>query len=154
MNIRPAATLILLRDAADGPELFMQRRAPGQAFLAGAHVFPGGTLESSDADERLRARIVGLTDAEASALLGLPSGGLAYWIAAARECFEEAGILLAHDEAGTPAAAEAFWRAHLEHMRDLVMSAYEAPMTIDVLNEPIGKLRPVRNVRRPARPAV
>ena len=72
---------------------------------------------------------------------------------AARECFEEAGILLAHHEASAPAAAEAFWRAHLEHMRDLVMSAYEAPMTIDVLNEPIGKLRPVRNVRRQARPA-
>ena len=54
---------------------------------------------------------------------------------------------------GAPAAAEAFWRAHLEHMRDLVMSAYEAPMTIDVLNEPIGKLRPVRNVRRQVRPA-
>jgi len=54
---------------------------------------------------------------------------------------------------GARAAAEAFWRAHLEHMRDLVMSAYEAPMTIDVLNEPIGKLRPVRNVRRQARPA-
>ena len=106
MNIRPAATLILLRDAADGPELFMQRRAPGQAFLAGAHVFPGGALEASDADARLLARVVGLTDAEASALLGLPSGGLAYWIAAARECFEEAGILLAHHEAGTPAAPE------------------------------------------------
>jgi DNA-binding FadR family transcriptional regulator len=54
---------------------------------------------------------------------------------------------------GAPAVAEAFWRAHLEHMRDLVLSAYEAPMTIDVLNEPIGKLRPVRNVKRQVRPA-
>ena len=54
---------------------------------------------------------------------------------------------------GAPAAAEAFWRAHLEHMRDLVLSAYEAPMTIDVLNEPIGRMRPVRNVKRQVRPA-
>ena len=106
MNIRPAATLILLRDAADGPELFLQRRAPGQAFLAGAYVFPGGALESSDADERLQARVSGLTDAEASALLGLPAGGLAYWVAAARECFEESGILLACHEAGTPATPD------------------------------------------------
>jgi DNA-binding FadR family transcriptional regulator len=53
---------------------------------------------------------------------------------------------------GTPATAESFWRAHLEHMRDLVLSVYKAPMTIDVLNEPIGKLRPVGNVRRNARP--
>lgn len=54
---------------------------------------------------------------------------------------------------GTPAAAERFWRSHLERMRDLVLSVYKAPMTIDVLNEPIGRLRPVRNVRRHARPA-
>jgi DNA-binding FadR family transcriptional regulator len=52
---------------------------------------------------------------------------------------------------GTPAAAENFWRAHLEEMRDLVLSAYKAPTTIDVLNEPIGKVRPVGNVRRRAR---
>ena len=54
---------------------------------------------------------------------------------------------------GTPASAEAFWRAHLEHMRDLVLGVYTSPMTIDVLNEPTAKLRPVRNVRRHARPA-
>ncbi len=60
---------------------------------------------------------------------------------------------LALMRAGTPVAAESFWRAHLEHMRDLVLSAYKAPMTIDVLNEPIGRLRPVGNVMRQARPA-
>lgn len=54
---------------------------------------------------------------------------------------------------GTPAAAESFWRAHLEHMRDLVLAAYETPMTIDVLNQPVSKLRPVAKVKRPARPA-
>ena len=51
---------------------------------------------------------------------------------------------------GTPAAVENFWRAHLERMRDLVLSAYEGPMTIDVLKLPTGKLRPVGNVRRRA----
>ena len=54
---------------------------------------------------------------------------------------------------GTPAAAESFWRAHLEHMRDLVLAAYQTPMTIDVLNQPIGKLRPVGNVKRQVRPS-
>jgi DNA-binding FadR family transcriptional regulator len=53
---------------------------------------------------------------------------------------------------GTPAAAENFWRAHLEHMRDLVLQAYKSPMTIDVLSEPVGKQRPVRRIKRPARP--
>ena len=52
---------------------------------------------------------------------------------------------------GTPAAAERFWREHLEHMRDLVMAAYRGPMTIDVLNEPAGKQRPIGNVKRPVR---
>ena len=51
---------------------------------------------------------------------------------------------------GTPAAAEDFWRAHLERMRDLVLSAYKGSMTIDVLNVPIGRLRPIGNVKRPA----
>ena len=56
---------------------------------------------------------------------------------------------------GTPASAEAVWRAHLENMRDLVLAAYKTPMTIDVLNEPNtpnGKLRPVGKVKRPVRP--
>ena len=45
----------------------------------------------------------GLTDAEASRLLQLPSGGLSYWVAAIRECFEEAGVLLArHAATGEP----------------------------------------------------
>ena len=54
---------------------------------------------------------------------------------------------------GSSAEAERFWRAHLEEMRDLVLAAYKGPTTIDVLNEFIGKLRPVNNVRRHARPA-
>ncbi len=102
LAIRPAATLILLRDAANGPELFLQRRAPAAAFLGGAYVFPGGALEASDADPGVQARIVGLTEALAGERLALPSGALAFWVAAVRECFEEAGILLAQDEAGLP----------------------------------------------------
>ena len=104
--IRPAATLILLRDTAEGPELFMQRRAPGAAFLGGAYVFPGGALDAADAEARSLERIVGLTEAQANARLALQAGALAYWVAAARECFEEAGILLAQDESGGPAAPE------------------------------------------------
>ena len=84
----------------------MQRRAPGAAFLGGAYVFPGGALDAADSDARALERIVGLTDAAASERLQLPAGALAYWVAAARECYEEAGILLAVDETGAPAAPE------------------------------------------------
>jgi len=115
---RPAATIVLLRDGARGPEVFMLRRALEAKFVAGAYVFPGGRVDRADAEERMARRVLGLTDAEASARMGLPAGGLAYWIAAARECFEEAGILLAVDDAGRPvdpgrAAALGEYRAPL-----------------------------------------
>src|SRR3972149_2164040 len=97
---RPAATIILLRDLSDGPEAFMLQRTRSAAFLPGAYVFPGGALDATDHDARAARRVRGLSDARASAQLGLGHGGLAYWIAAARECFEEAGILLATDAAG------------------------------------------------------
>lgn len=54
---------------------------------------------------------------------------------------------------GTPAAAESFWRAHLEHMRDLVLKAYKAPRTINVLSEPISRRgAPGGTLKREARP--
>ena len=46
----PAATLILVRDAADGAELLMVERAEGMAFAAGALVFPGGRIDQADRD--------------------------------------------------------------------------------------------------------
>jgi 8-oxo-dGTP pyrophosphatase MutT (NUDIX family) len=91
---RPAATLLLLRDTGSAPEVFMLQRTSKAAFLPGAFVFPGGALDPDDSSERAARRVRGLDDAQASARLGLASGGLAYWVAAARECFEESGILL------------------------------------------------------------
>jgi len=96
----------------------MLQRNRGAAFLPGAYVFPGGAIDVADHEPRAARRVRDLSDAEASARLGLGSGGLAYWIAAARECFEEAGILLAVDRAGrmvegARAAALGPWRAGL-----------------------------------------
>jgi len=103
---RPAATVLLLRDGSLGPEAFLLQRTKRAAFLAGAHVFPGGALDKADQDPRVLRRVAGLNDADASERLGLPSGGLAYWVAAVRECFEEAGILLAEGEDGRALDAE------------------------------------------------
>ena len=115
---RAAATLILLRDTPGGPEAFMLQRTPTAVFLPGAYVFPGGALDATDRDARALSRVRGLADADASAQLGLASGGLAHWVAAARECFEEAGILIAVDASGAPVAPErvaalAEWREPL-----------------------------------------
>ncbi len=97
---RPAATLILLRDGDSGPEIFMLKRSPSAAFVANAYVFPGGGLDA--ADHKALDRVRGLTEGEANRRLGVESGGLAYWVAAVRECFEEAGILIAVEESGSP----------------------------------------------------
>ena len=103
---RPAATVLLLRDGSLGPEAFLLQRTKSAAFLAGAHVFPGGALDKADQDQRVLRRVHGLDDTEASRRLGLDSGGLAYWVAALRECFEEAGILLAQGEDGRALGAQ------------------------------------------------
>jgi glyoxylase-like metal-dependent hydrolase (beta-lactamase superfamily II)/8-oxo-dGTP pyrophosphatase MutT (NUDIX family) len=80
----------------------MLQRTQEAAFLGGAYVFPGGSLDAADAATR---RVVGLTEAQASERLGVSSGGLAYYVAAVRECFEEAGVLLACDARGTAVSA-------------------------------------------------
>ena len=54
---------------------------------------------------------------------------------------------------GVPAVVESFWRAHLERMRDLVLAAYNGPVTIDVLNQPQDKPRTVGKVKRLVRSA-
>ncbi len=97
---RPAATLILVRDANAGMEVLMIRRTQAAAFVGGAHVFPGGGVDAADSSSQLAACCAGLDDVEASRLLGVAQGGLAYWTAAMRECFEEAGLLLAHESGG------------------------------------------------------
>ena len=50
VSIQPAATVVVLRDTPHGPEVFLVRRHHAFAFMAGAHVFPGGRVDSADAD--------------------------------------------------------------------------------------------------------
>ncbi len=112
--IRAAATILPLRDGPDGFEVLMVRRNPASEFVGGAHVFPGGALDAEDG--ALDARVTGLDDATASRILGVASGGLAYFVAAARELFEEAGLLLADAPAADPDALPV-WQAALNERR-------------------------------------
>jgi glyoxylase-like metal-dependent hydrolase (beta-lactamase superfamily II)/8-oxo-dGTP pyrophosphatase MutT (NUDIX family) len=93
-DARAAASLLLLRDGARGLEVLMLRRAErdGDDPRSGAAVFPGGVLDARDREAH--AWVVGADDASTSARLGLASGGLDYVVAALRETFEEAGLLL------------------------------------------------------------
>ena len=97
--VKPAATVLLVRDAdAGGVEVFMLRRTFNAAFASGMFVFPGGKVDDVDGVDEIAELCDGLTDTHASSLLGIAHGGLAYWVACIRECFEEAGVLLARHE--------------------------------------------------------
>ena len=99
MQIRPAATVILMRESLDGFELFMVKRSTRSAF-GSVYVFPGGKIDAEDSSPAIYKHCDGLSDVQASSKLSLHADGLAYWVACIRECFEEAGILLTnkHDE--------------------------------------------------------
>ncbi len=97
---RPASTVVVARDGADGLEVLLLERSSSSSFLASAAVFPGGVVEATDAAPELARHCGAFGDEEASARLGLSSGGLAWYVAAARETFEEAGVLLARDRTG------------------------------------------------------
>ena len=90
---RPAATVLLLRDTADGIEVLMTRRSMKASFAPGAYVFPGGGVDALDAASHAQAR----RRATQSEL------HLTQAIAAIRESFEELGVLLARRHDGAPA---------------------------------------------------
>jgi len=117
--IRDAATVVLLRDGETGIETLMLQRTSRAAFVPGGHVFPGGRVDAADTDPALYARCRGVEPDHASDALTLTHHGLAYWIAAVRECFEEAGVLLATDAAGNELPwQDPDWRARMAERRD------------------------------------
>ena len=95
VQIRPAATVMLLRDTADGLEVFMLRRNTAMAFAAGMYVFPGGRVDDADG-----------------------AGDEGFVVAAIRECDEEAGILLAVDADGCMVSDGHPVLAHREGVHD------------------------------------
>lgn len=103
---QPSASVILVRRATDGFEVFMVRRPASAAAFADVYVFPGGTVRQDDyldlpadgaftSDEALRELTTRGSTPPGSAALAI-----ALWRAALRELFEEAGVLLARDARG------------------------------------------------------
>jgi 8-oxo-dGTP pyrophosphatase MutT (NUDIX family) len=89
--VRDAATVVLLRDGAAEIEVWLLTRVGGMAFAGGMSVFPGGRVEGADAE----LPIVGSSLAEAAARFGTNDRSVRGFVgAAARELFEETGILL------------------------------------------------------------
>jgi 8-oxo-dGTP pyrophosphatase MutT (NUDIX family) len=102
-TLRPASTMLLLRDGAAGMEVFMVVRHHQIDFASGALVFPGGSIDADDHVVAARKDLVapGLTEAE-----------LGFAVGAIRETFEECGMLLARPQ-GSDALVSA------EHVKSL-----------------------------------
>jgi glyoxylase-like metal-dependent hydrolase (beta-lactamase superfamily II)/8-oxo-dGTP pyrophosphatase MutT (NUDIX family) len=105
---RPAATILMLRDAAEGLQVLMTRRSATASFAPGAYVFPGGALDESDK-----------SDAAVECARARPDQDDAhrhYAAAALREAFEELGVLLAYrrgsDEPVDPSLISTMDRSH------------------------------------------
>lgn len=92
--VRDAATVMIIDDRPE-LEVLLVHRTDRVVFGPGTWVFPGGRVDAADQPERNDSICAGLSDTEASTVLGVEGGGLAWWIAAARETLEESGILLA-----------------------------------------------------------
>ena len=109
LPIRAASTVALLRSGPGGLEVLLTHRPRTMDFGPGIHVFPGGGVETGDLDPRLLARSARTPDACVAAWVGelVPDVAAAHHVAAIRELFEEAGVLLASGPDGRdPAPAE------------------------------------------------
>jgi len=114
--VRLAATVILARPRF---EVYLARRSGRSKFAPEAFVFPGGTIDQTDASQAMQSRTLGLEDARLAAEFRAavsgqlrssepaiaPADARALLVAALRELFEEAGVLFARTAAGDPVDA-------------------------------------------------
>jgi 8-oxo-dGTP pyrophosphatase MutT (NUDIX family) len=120
-RLRPkdAATLVLVRRDADGPRVLMGQRHGGMAFMANKFVFPGGRVDAGDS----RISVGGPLRPHVEARLG--PGGRRYALAAIRETFEEAGLLLGERAASVPRTRNEAWAKFFAHGVTPRLDAFE-----------------------------
>jgi 8-oxo-dGTP pyrophosphatase MutT (NUDIX family) len=123
---RDAATVMLLRQAPAGLEVYMLRRQRSMAFAPGAFVFPGGSVDPRDADEQVAW--TGPDAAEWGQIFDAPPAlARALVCAAVRETFEESGVLLAGESADSVVAdtTSEDWEADRNALLDKSVSLAE-----------------------------
>lgn len=99
--IRPASTVIIVRDAKPQFEVFMLRRTRGASFAGGMFVFPGGRVDSDDHLHKYDAVRVEPAAEQAPQIAALGHEWRGFYVAAIRETFEEAGLMLAYEADGS-----------------------------------------------------
>lgn len=148
-----AATIMLLDDRGPDDDLhvLMVRRTAKVVFAPDNWVFPGGRVDPEDHLEDFDTLCRGLSDREASEILEMERGGLAWWIAACRETLEEAGLLLVADGVDDVGAAATELRRMVAENESLFPDALlERGITLDVsdIEEVARFITPVGSPRR------
>ena len=107
--IRPAATVLLLREERGRLEVLMTRRAAQLAFMGDLWVFPGGRMEEADCSAEMASRVIPAAYAGCAGRLASIAGEpldlattVGLHVAGCRETFEESGLLLACRLDGSP----------------------------------------------------
>ena len=114
VTVRPAATVVLLRDVDSGLETFLLRRVSTMAFAPHMHVFPGGRVDDRDYGDVVD--LVGADVAELAARASTDVAGIrALYACAVRETFEEARVSLVSPGAGGRLAVDVAQLPLLDH---------------------------------------
>lgn len=129
VKVRNAATVMIVADRPDLHVLMVQRTSKA-AFGPRAWVFPGGRVDADDGAE-VGHVVTGLTDAAASEMVEVPSGGLAWWLAGIRETLEEAGLLLGAAGAD-PAAVDRVRKAVHDDAGSLIPALADNKIVVDL----------------------
>ncbi|MBI4766094.1 MAG: hypothetical protein HY787_16100 [Deltaproteobacteria bacterium] len=104
-SIRPASTVVLVREQDQGLQVYLLKRSSGSGFFPGSYVFPGGALNPDEGEVDFWQQHLDLRPKD---LLGVFGSGLdraaliAFGVAAIRETFEEAGVFLARKKKESP----------------------------------------------------
>jgi 8-oxo-dGTP pyrophosphatase MutT (NUDIX family) len=115
--IRPAATIVVVREASESYEIFMLKRTSKASFAGGMYVFPGGRVDSDDHLHKYDAYRHGPSEAQAAQVTALGDEWRGFWVAAIRETFEEAGLLLAYKESELVSFADEAVHDHYDQYR-------------------------------------
>ena len=136
--MRPASTLLVVRDGPDHIEVLMGRRSAAASFAPGAYVFPGGVVDDSDGDRRAVEAAGGVRDP--------------WRVAAIRETYEETGALVAVDSRPFSPGKD-FWLMAAAHEIKLQLSEL-AHISTWVTPAPLPRRYDTRFFLTRSRPAV
>ena len=114
---RDAATLILVDSAKGAPKVLLGKRRLDMKFMPGKYVFPGGRVDKADRsmpahDDLAPVEIANLmVDMKGG---GTPQRARALALAAIRETYEEAGLIIGAPATGRSAAKDQSWQRFVE----------------------------------------